>query len=91
MKVVDSSIPSTEFLELIQNDLYPLVITGFPEIGGYTGSNIDYIEFVPKNIIPLYQAVYGPLFYKTYYDKITDIDGNTIPNVLRFYVYNLGI
>ena len=91
MKVVDSSIPSTEFLELIQNDLYPLVITGFPEIGGYTGSNIDYIEFVPKNIIPLYQAVYGALFYKTYYDKITDIDGNTIPNVLRFYVYNLGI
>ena len=91
MKVVDSSVPSTEFLELIQNDLYPLVITGFPEIGGYTGSNIDYIEFVPKNIIPLYQAVYGPLFYKTYYDKITDIDGNTIPNVLRFYLYNLGI
>jgi hypothetical protein len=91
MKVVDSSIPSTEFLELIQNDLYPLVITGFPEIGGYTGSNIDYIEFVPKNIMELYQVVYGVLFYKTYYDKITDIDGNTIPNVLRFYVYNLGI
>lgn len=91
MEVVDSSVPSTEFLELIQNDLYPLVITGFPEIGGYTGSNINYIEFVPKNIIPLYQQVYGALFYKTYYDKITDIDGNTIPNVLRFYVYNLGV
>jgi hypothetical protein len=91
MNVVDSSVPSTEFLELIQNDLYPLVITGFPEIGGYSGSNIDYIEFVPKNIIPLYQLSYGPLFYKTYYDKITDKDGNTIPNVLRFYVYNLGI
>lgn len=91
MKVVDSSVPSTEFLELIQNDLYPLVITGFPEIGGYTGSSIDYIEFVPKNIIPLYQALFGALFYKTYYDKITDKDGNTIPNVLRFYVYNLGI
>ena len=91
MKVVDSSIPSPEFLELIQNDLYPLVITGFPEIGGYTGSNIDYIEFVPKNVMELYQPVYGPLFYKTYYDKITDKDGNTIPNVLRFYVYNLGV
>lgn len=90
MKVVDSSVPSAEFLELIQNDLYPLVITGFPEIGGYDGSNIDYIEFVPKNIIPLYQSVYGASFYKTYYDKITDKDGNTIPNVLRFYVYNLG-
>ena len=91
MKVVNSTVPSTEFLELIQNDLYPLVITGFPEIGGYTGSNIDYIEFVPKNIIPLYQTVYGASFYKTYYDKITDKDGNTIPNVLRFYVYNLGV
>jgi hypothetical protein len=92
MKVVDSSIPSSEFLELIQNDLYPLVITGFPEIGGYTGANIDYIEFVPKNINQLYQSIYfGPLFNKTYYDKITDKDGNTIPNVLRFYVYNLGI
>ena len=91
MKAVDSSVPSTEFLELIQNDLYPLVITGFPEIGGYTGSNIDYIEFVPKNLIPFYQQVYGSSFYKTYYDKITDKDGNTIPNVLRFYVYNLGV
>jgi hypothetical protein len=91
MKVIDSSIPSPEFLELIQNDLYPLVITGFPEIGGYAGSNVDYIEFVPKNVMELYQTVYGPLFYKTYYEKITDDDGNTIPNVLRFYVYNLGI
>lgn len=93
MKVIDSSIPSPEFLELIQNDLYPLVITGFPEIGGYTGSNIDYIEFVPKNVMELYQTVYGfgLLFFKTYYEKITDEDGNTIPNVLRFYVYNLGI
>ncbi len=91
MKVVDSSIPSTEFMELIQNDLYPIVITGFPEIGGYTGANIDYIEFVPKNIMELFQTKYSTSFYKTYYDKITDNDGNVIPNVLRFYVYNLGL
>ena len=91
IKVVDSSIPSTEFMELIQNDLYPIVITGFPEIGGYTGANIDYIEFVPKNIMELFQTKYSASFYKTYYDKITDNDGNVIPNVLRFYVYNLGL
>jgi hypothetical protein len=91
MKVVDSSIPSPEFMELIQNDLYPIVITGFPEIGGYTGANIDYIEFVPKNIMELFQTKYSTSFYKTYYDKITDDDGNVIPNVLRFYVYNLGL
>ena len=91
MKVVDSSIPSPEFMELIQNDLYPIVITGFPEIGGYTGANIDYIEFVPKNIMELFQTKYSTSFYKTYYDKITDNDGNVIPNVLRFYVYNLGL
>jgi len=91
MKVVDSSIPSAEFMELIQNDLYPIVITGFPEIGGYSGANIDYIEFVPKNIMELFQTKYSTSFYKTYYDKITDKDGNVIPNVLRFYVYNLGL
>jgi hypothetical protein len=91
MKVVDSSIPSPEFMELIQNDLYPIVITGFPEIGGYAGANIDYIEFVPKNIMELFQTKYSTSFYKTYYDKITDNDGNVIPNVLRFYVYNLGL
>lgn len=91
MKVVDSSIPSPEFLELIQNDIYPIVITGFSEIGGYTGDNVNYIEFVPKNKVAEFQNYYGPLFYKTYYDKITDKDGNVIPNVLRFYLYNLGV
>ena len=90
MKVVDSSVPSSEFLELIQNDLYPLVITGFPEIGGYTGTIVDYLEFVPKNINELFQVDYGSLFNKTYYDKITDCDGNVIPNVLRFYLYIFG-
>ena len=90
MKVVDSSIPSPEFLALIQNDLYPIVITGFPEIGGYTGTIIDYFEFVPKNVIALWQSDYGYSFYKTYYNKITDKDGNVIPNVLRFYVYNVN-
>ena len=90
MKVVDSSVPSTEFLELIQNDLYPLVITGFPEIGGYTGEIVDYLEFVPKNINELFQHENGSLFYKTYYDKITDDEGNVIPNVLRFYLYTYG-
>jgi hypothetical protein len=91
MKVIDSSIPSPEFLELLQNDIYPIVITQFPEIGGYTGDNINYIEFVPKNINILFQGYYGSSFNKTYYDKITDKDGNVIPNVLRFYLYNLGI
>jgi len=90
MKVVDSSVPSTEFLELIQNDLYPLVITGFPEIGGYTGKIVDYLEFVPKNINELFQDEFGSLFNKTYYDKITDNEGNVIPNVLRFYLYTFG-
>lgn len=91
MKVIDSSIPSPEFLELIQNNLYPIVITGFSDIGGYSGDNINYIEFVPKNKLCGFQAYFGPSFYKTYYDKITDGDGNVIPNVLRFYLYNLGI
>jgi hypothetical protein len=91
MKVIDNSIPSPEFLELIQNDVYPIVITGFPEIGGYTGDNVNYIEFVPKNKLIVFQNYYGPFFYKTYYDKITNGDGNVIPNVLRFYIYNLGI
>jgi len=92
MKVVDSSIPSPEFLELIQNDLFPIVITGFPEIGGYTGENINYYEFIPKSVLNIFQLPvnYGPSFYKTYYDKITDIDGNIIPNVLRFYVYSIS-
>lgn len=89
MKVVDSNIPSPEFLELIQNDLYPIVITGFPEIGGYTGEIVDYLEFVPKNVNALFQIDYGSLFYKTYYDKITDDEGNVIPNVLRFYLYTI--
>ena len=72
MKVVDSSIQSPEFLELINNDLYPLVITGFPDIGGYLGENVNYNEFIPKNQLSWMQDQYGILYYKTYYDKITD-------------------
>ena len=79
MKVVDSSVPSTEFLELIQNDLYPLVITGFPEIGGYTGSNIDYIDLQygetiqEKNRI---KSQFGTdIISVDFIDKFNDIDG----------------
>jgi len=89
MKVVDSSIQSPEFLELINNDLYPLVITGFPDIGGILGDNVNYSEFIPKNQLNWMQQFYTDSYYKTYYDKITDSNGNVIPNVLRFYVYIL--
>lgn len=89
MKVVDSTICTPEFLELINNNLYPLIITGFSNIGGFTGEMVNYIEFVPKIQNTRFQSDYTSSFYKTYYDKITDIDGNVIPNVLRFYLYIL--
>lgn len=89
MKVVDSSVASPEFLELINNSLYPIVITGFSDIGGFTGDIVNYIEFVPKNINSVYKLLYSSSFNKTYYDKITNTDGNVIPNVLRFYLYTL--
>ena len=89
MKVVNSHVQSPEFLELINNDLYPLVITGFPDIGGILGDNVNYNEFIPKNQLSWMQDQYGIYYYKTYYDKITDGHGKVIPNVLRFYLYIL--
>jgi len=89
MKTADSSVPSSEFLELINNNLYPIVITDFSDVGGFTGEMVNYIEFIPKNINTSYGLLYNPLFNKTYYDKVTDKDGNVIPNVLRFYLYIL--
>ena len=85
MKVIDSSITSPEFLELIQNDLYPIVITGFSDIGGYTGDNINYIEFVPKNKLIDFQNYYGPFFYKTYYDNM-EYDQGCLQNHNKFLI-----
>jgi len=91
MKSIDSSIASPEFLELINNNLYPIVITGFPDIGGFTGDNVNYIEFIPENLNLIFKNLLyrNSLFNKTYYTKITNTDGTVIPNVLRFYLYTL--
>jgi hypothetical protein len=89
LKVIDNSISSVEFLELMNNTIYPLVITGFPEIGGYNTINVDYYEFIPKSVLEVYQAQL-PLFFKTYYDIIKDPNtGEVIPNALRFYLYTV--
>lgn len=89
LKVIDNSVSSLEYLELINNTVYPLVITGFPEIGGYNPININYYEFIPKFVLEVYQ-VKLPSFFKTYYDIVKNPDtGEIIPNVLRFYLYTV--
>ena len=90
MKVKDPSIFSAEYLELANNEIYPIVFTGMPWIGGVKPEGINYVEFLPYKQIELNNSeipLPSDYKFKTYYTVIKD-EGSLVPNVLRFYLYN---
>jgi len=84
---LDTQSPYTEYLQLANNDIFPLILTDFPGIGGLKAININYIEFIPKHEFDMVQALF-PAIFKTYYDIVKDGSGVPITNALRFYMYN---
>jgi len=87
LNVIDETISSPEYLEFLQNTVYPLIPTGFPGIGGLKEGNINYVEFITRNYFEM--AVAEGLTNKTYYDIVRNPDTNEpIPNILRLYFYN---
>lgn len=92
MLVKDPLAFSQEYLELANNEIYPIVFTGMPLLGGVKPEGINYVEFLPyKQIEENNGPITPPIDYvfKTYYSIVKDPNtGEQIPNVLRFYLYN---
>jgi hypothetical protein len=98
IKTEDPLISSQEYLDLANNEIYPIHITGLPSLGGVKEYNIN-IGYAPFIQICYYNS-YNNLgdceaninnlkFYYSYYTIVKDPDtGSPIPNLLRFYLYN---
>jgi len=97
IKTDDPLVGSQEYLELVNNEIYPIHITGLPSLGGVKEYNIN-LAYLPFTQICLYNSYYnvgdceaniGTLVYNNYYAPVKDPDtGDLIPNLLRFYLYN---
>jgi hypothetical protein len=97
IKTNDPLVSSQEYLELANNEIYPIHITGLPSLGGVKEYNIN-VGYVPFTQICLYNSYYNvgdceanidTLVYYNYYAPVKDPDtGDLIPNLLRFYLYN---
>jgi len=88
IKSDDPLVPCEEYTILANNDLYPLIPTGFPAIGGYSESRINYLSFLPKKWWDYYSSFQGINTY--YYDIVKNIEtGNVIPNLIRLYFYDV--
>jgi len=83
---LDTVSPYTEYNAIAQDDVYPLILTGFPGIGGVKPVIINYVEFITKYEFGLLTG--GKK--KTYFDIVKDGTGTPIPNVLRLYLYNVN-
>lgn len=99
IKVEDPLVSSQEYLDLAANEIYPIVFTDMPGLGGLekeqggTLSSINYVEFLPFEQILLNNeeriSAGLDLLYANYYTIVKDSGtGEPIPNVLRFYLYN---
>jgi hypothetical protein len=98
IKTDDPLISSQEFLDLANNEIYPVHLTGIPELGGVKENNINigYAPFIQicyynenTDIADCEANINNLQFYFSYYTVVKDPDtGNIIPNLLRFYLYN---
>lgn len=97
IKTDDPLVASNEFLDLANNEIYPLHLTGLPDLGGVKAININ-IGYLPKNQVCL-SLGYNFLECESnlemgianinYYITVKDPEtGEVIPNLLRFYIYN---
>ena len=97
IKTEDPLVSSQEYLDLANNEIYPVHLTGLPDLGGVKEYNIN-LGYLPFTQICLYnsynnigdcEANIDTLIYYNYYTTVKDPDtGNPIPNLLRFYIYN---
>ena len=93
IKTEDILISSEEFLVLANNQIYPVNLTGIPDLGGVKEYNIN-VGYLPLAQICAYfptQECVAPnnLSPINYYSTVRDPDtGDIIPNLLRFYIYN---
>ena len=97
IKTEDPLVSSQEYLDLANNEIYPVHLTGIPDLGGVKEYNIN-LGYLPFTQICLYypydnindcEANLDKLTYYNYYTPVKDPDtGDPIPNLLRFYVYN---
>ena len=95
IKTDDPLVSSEEYLTLANNEIYPVHLTGIPDLGGVKEYNIN-IGYLPKAQICLIFK-YTPAQCETeedniinYYTTVRDPDtGELIPNLLRFFIFNL--
>lgn len=97
IKTDDPLVSSQEYLDLANNEIYPVHLTDLPDLGGIKEYNIN-VGYVPFIQVCLYnnylnisncQANTPLSYYFNYYEIVKDPDtGNPIPNLLRFYIYN---
>ena len=97
IKTEDPLVSSQEYLDLANNEIYPVHLTDLPDLGGVKEYNINlgYLPFIQICLYNSYdnigdcEANLNTLTYYNYYTIIKDPDtGNPIPNLLRFYIYN---
>jgi len=95
IKTDDPLVSSEEYLALANNEIYPVHLTGIPDLGGVKEYNIN-IGYLPISQLCFIfnpkpvdcQATEFQLI--NYYNTIKDPDtGELIPNMLRFYIFNL--
>ena len=96
IKTEDPLVSSQEYLDLANNEIYPVHLTDLPDLGGVKEYNIN-LGYLPFTQICLYnydnigdcEANLNTLTYYNYYTIVKDPDtGDPIPNLLRFYIYN---
>jgi hypothetical protein len=98
IKTENPLISSQEYLDLANNDTFPIHLTGIPSLGGVKEKNIN-IGYAPlfqicsinqyKTIRECEFNINNFKFNFSYYTIVKDPDtGNVIPNLLRFYIYN---
>lgn len=97
IKTDNPLVSSEEYLELANNEIYPVHLTGIPELGGVKEENINlgYAPFIQiclfnsKKPLAACEASLNTLVYYNYYTTVKDPEtGNLIPNLLRFHLYN---
>jgi hypothetical protein len=98
IKTENPLVSSQEYLDLANNDTYPIHLTGIPSLGGVKDTNIN-VGYSPlyqicqynnyTNIGDCQSNINNLTLLFNYYVIVKDPDtGNPIPNLLRFYIYN---
>jgi len=89
IKSEDPLVASEEYTILANNTLYPLLLTGFPAIGGINSIIINQ-EYIPKNFAEYFivELEITPIYYDIVKDPNTGIP---IPNIIRLYFYDYAL